>query len=66
MKRYEYKLLDVPTKFSWSGGKVNLQDLATKLNELGKQGWEVVNTTDTNMTHGASRGLVVILKRDLP
>ncbi|WP_207494205.1 DUF4177 domain-containing protein [Aridibaculum aurantiacum] len=65
MKRFEYKLLDVPTKFSWSGGKINLQELTSKLNQLGAQGWEVVNTTDTNMTHGATRGLVIILKKEL-
>ncbi len=65
MKRFEYKVLEVATRFSWSGGKINLQDLTNKLNELGKQGWEVVNTTDTNMYQGASRGLIIILKREL-
>ena len=65
MNKFEYKVLDVPTKFSWSGGKINAQELADKLNDLGRQGWEVVNTIDTNLHQGASRGLIIILKRSL-
>lgn len=65
MNLFEYKILDVPTKFSWSGGKMNVQELADKLNDLGRQGWEVVNTIDTNMYQGASRGLIIILKKSL-
>lgn len=64
MKKFEYDVLDVPTE-GWFGGKVDFEELSTKLNELGKQGWEVVSTTDTNMWRGASRGLIIILKREI-
>ena len=64
MKRFEYKVLDVPTK-GFLGGKVNHQEMVEKLNELGSQGWELVTGTDANMYEGASRGLIMILKREI-
>ncbi len=64
MKKFEYRVLDVPTG-GWFGGKVNLKELAIKLNEVGQDGWEVVNATDTNMWEGASRGVIIILKREI-
>lgn len=63
MKKFEYKLLDVPTK-GWWGGKIDFDTLTQKLNELGSLGWEVANTTAVNMYQGTSRGLVIILKRE--
>lgn len=63
MKRFEYTLLDVPAK-GWFGGKVDFESLTQKLNELGDKGWEVVSNADTNMWEGASRGMVIILKRE--
>jgi hypothetical protein len=65
MKKFEYKLLDVPTRLSWFGGKIDMQELTNSLNLYGKQGWEVINTTDTNWYSGGTRGLVIILKREL-
>lgn len=64
MKRFEYTVLDVPTK-GFFGGKVDFEALTTKLNDLGKKGWEVATISDTNMHQGASRALIVILKREL-
>jgi hypothetical protein len=46
------------------GGKVDFQALSDKLNELGEEGWEVVAMEDTNMYEGASRSIVIILKRE--
>ena len=64
MKKFEYKILDVPAK-GFLGGKINFQELTDKLNTMGKEGWELVTGTDTNMHQGASRGLVMILKREI-
>jgi hypothetical protein len=63
MNKFEYKVLDVPSKGMWFGGKIDHQELSDKLNELGKQGWEVVSMSNTNMYNNASRGLIIILKR---
>jgi Domain of unknown function (DUF4177) len=67
MKQFEYKILDVPAVKGWwsSGGKVNFEELVTKLNELGREGWEVISSTDLNRYHGESRNVMIILKRSL-
>jgi hypothetical protein len=63
MDRFEYKVLDVPAKGIWFGGKIDHQELSDKLNTLGQQGWEVVSMSSTNMYNNASRGMIIILKR---
>ena len=64
MKKFAYKVLDVPSKGFW-GGSINCQELTDKLNELGQQGWEAVSTGTTNMYSNASKGLIVILKKEI-
>ena len=67
MQKFEYKVLDVAANSSWfsRGGEINHQELVEKLNELGKAGWEVVSCSDLNMHHGASRSVVIIMKRPI-
>ncbi len=65
MKHFEYQLLDVPVDKSFWGGKIDVQALTDKLNELGREGWELVSTVDTELYGGGSRGLLVMLKREL-
>ena len=65
MKKFEYKLLDVVAKGWFYGGKIDNQELTNKLNELGREGWEVVSSADLNMRNGESRSLIVILKREI-
>ena len=65
MRKFEYKVLDVVAGGWWSGGEINHQELADKLNELGRQGWEVVSCTDLNRTNGASRSVIIIMKRPI-
>ena len=64
MKRFEHKILDVPTK-GWFGGKVDFEELANKLGELGKQGWEVVTMGAPNMYNSSSRNVIIILKKEI-
>jgi len=63
MKKFEYKVLDVIAKGLFAG-KIDFEALNEKLDELGEEGWEVVAMEDTNMYEGASRSMVVILKRE--
>jgi len=44
---------------------VDFELLNEKLNELGREGWEVVNATDVNMHLGETRDVMIILKRPL-
>lgn len=64
MKKFEYKVLDIVTRgWWWGGGRVNYQELAEKLNEFGREGWEVVSSTTVNRYYGSSRSVMIILKR---
>ena len=45
------------------GGVVSGDTLTEKLNELGREGWELVTAFDTNMLHGRTRDVVAVLKR---
>lgn len=66
MKRFEYRVLDVATGGFWSGGgKIDVQQLTDKLNELGREGWEIASSIDLNMAQGQSRSVIVMLKREL-
>jgi hypothetical protein len=64
MKRFEYRVLDVSTTGFW-GGQVDAQELTNKLNELGRDGWELASSVDLNKAQGASVSVLVILKREL-
>ena len=66
MQKFEYKILDLPASGTWTGSvKVDLQQLTTTLNELGRQGWEIVNGMDINRAYGATIDVIIILKRPL-
>jgi len=45
------------------GGKFNVQELTDRLNELGRERWELVAMLDTNMLEGRTRDIVAVLKR---
>jgi hypothetical protein len=69
MKTFEYKVvkMDISGGFFSRGGKVDTGLLNRLLEELGNEGWELVNTVDTSMGRGSSsssRDLVLIFKRD--
>jgi len=64
MKKYEYTVLEVPSK-GFFGMKIDYKALAAKLNELGKQGWELGKATDATWHQSASRTVIIILKREL-
>ena len=63
MKKFEYKVLDIPTKGLF-GYKVDYSTLTNQLNELGSKGWEVVSMNAMPMSSGTTHG-VIILKREI-
>jgi biopolymer transport protein ExbD len=67
MQKFEYKVLEVNAAggFLSGGGVVNFQALSDKLNEYGRQGWEVIVSTDINRNYGDTRNVMIILKRPL-
>ncbi len=66
MKRFEYKVLkkDISGGFFSGGGIVEVDELQKELDKLGNEGWELVNTFDTNMHEGKSRDVVLILRKN--
>ncbi|SOD93229.1 DUF4177 domain-containing protein [Spirosoma fluviale] len=64
MKKFEYLVLDVAPAGFWSN-KIDTQELTDKLNQLGREGWELTSMVDLNQHQGATKGLLVTLKREL-
>ena len=62
--KWEYKTIKLTTK-GLLGGKFSEEDLDILLNRLGRDGWELVAAFDTNVTYGATKDVVAILKRAL-
>lgn len=67
MIQYEYKILaaDARGGFFSGGGRVNFEALQDELNRLGKLGWEMVASTNINRYEGATRDVMIILKRPI-
>ena len=65
MKKFEYRILEVKAHGFWGGGQIESEALMQKLNELGKEGWDMASSFSTNMHQGQSRAAILILKREL-
>jgi len=67
MKMYEYKVLEISATggFLSGGGLVNFQAVTDRLNELGREGWEAISSTDINRNYGDTRNVMIIMKRPL-
>ena len=59
---WEYEVLKVEPG-GFFGGKVNEKELKAHLNQLGRQGWELASSFETNLGHGRSREAILIFKR---
>ena len=61
----EFKTIKLGTTGFWSGGNLDTQQLDKMMNDLGRQGWEIVSAFDTNQLYGITREVVVIFKRQV-
>lgn len=64
MQKFEYKVLEVVPK-GWWKRHIDYQELTDKLNELGREGWEVATFTHLNFYEGARSNCTLILKRPI-
>ena len=64
MDQFEYKTLFTDAK-GVLGGKVDEFTFQSELNELGRQGWELVNTVAAAQSYGSTRWIISIFKRQL-
>ena len=64
MARWEYKTVEVKMK-GWLQKKLNPDEVDETLNELGRQGWELVNAEGWTTMQGATCAGVYTFKRPL-
>lgn len=60
--KWEYKTIKLSTT-GFIGGKLDEDKLDQLMNNLGRDGWELVSAFDTNQSYGASRDVIAIFKR---
>ena len=63
MKKFEYQTKVIDTKFSWRG-KVNTEGFNQILNDMGREGWELVEVTASNQGFGNTESFICIFKRE--
>jgi hypothetical protein len=63
--KWEYTTLMFEAEGWLLGGVLNGEKFNNRLNELGEEGWELVNVFDTNVQGGRSRNIVAVMKRPL-
>lgn len=64
MTLWEYKTVQFETK-GVTGGKLDINNFNSVLNDHGRNGWELVSCFDTNQSYGASRSVIAVFKRPL-
>jgi hypothetical protein len=64
MKKFEYQTIIIEPKGIF-GGKINADSFTQTLNNMGKQGWELVNAVSSNEAYGGTKNIVCIFKREL-
>ena len=67
--RWEYRTASFSASSGYwpfaAGGDVEENEITATLNRLGREGWELVSTLDTNDVRGQTRMVVCILKRPI-
>ncbi len=64
MEIFEYKTFFTDAK-GVLGGRVDQNTFQNELNELGRQGWELVNTVAAAQSYGSTRWIISIFKRKI-
>ena len=63
--KWEYKTVKLGTVSFWQGVNFDEQELTEFMNKLGRVGWELVSSFDTNEDQGNTLHIVLIFKRPL-
>jgi hypothetical protein len=61
-QKWQYKTIKVFAK-GFLGGSIDNNALEEELNDLGREGWELVTMVDTDFSGGGSREVIAAFKR---
>jgi hypothetical protein len=64
MKKYEYQTQLIDAK-GVLGGKIEAEEFNQSLNEMGSQGWELIEMSASNQSYGSTRYIICVFKREL-
>ena len=66
MKKYEYQTKTIDsTKFAFTGDILDLSDFEQTLNNMGSEGWELMEMVSANSESGKTRDVVCVFKREI-
>ena len=67
MKKYEYqtKVIDNKIPFLSMGGKVDPESFNQIINDMGRDGWRMVEIVASNQGLGDTRSLVCVFEREI-
>ena len=60
---WEYKTVKKSANHGFFGGKTDISEMDSRLNELGGNGWELVSSFVTHMGYGSSREVCFVFKK---
>ena len=63
MKKYEYKTIIVEPK-GFFGGKINADEFNRVLNDMGSNGWELVEAIASNQDLGSTALIICVFKHE--
>jgi hypothetical protein len=63
MTKFEYATITFDTTTFFVGASLDHAKFHAKLNEYGREGWELVNVFDMNRGHGRTYEVVAVFKR---
>jgi len=65
VKRYEYQTKVFDAQGFWSGGKIDVDEFDATLNEMGSQGWQLIEKVTSNMELGRTRHFICTFMREI-
>jgi hypothetical protein len=65
MNRWEYNTVIFEPSLLFANGKLDGAGFQSKLDEIGRAGWELVSVFDTNRYQGTTAQVIAVFKRPL-